>query len=216
MTESGGRALSNFLFVVRLGVFLSVAMAYTHVSHSVLLLVVSAVLGVTFLIDFLLGKTSWIATGKYTHLAQFAYLAGLVAVCTQVEGQPLGVGIVSPFLLLAFNSDAISNSRRWKILLPAMAAAWVVRFAVSAGSGLETMSGDGARGFAGTPWAVWLYTIIPGMATLSRLFFTRTKNLIHTSLDYKSCRVELLSFGMKRLEAVGVRRRENGHGLGRN
>lgn len=202
MTDSGSRTISNILFGVRLLLFVAVTLIYPHYSQGALFLVVLVVLGITFTADFMLGKTSWIATGKFTHVTEFAYLAGLVVAATQIENQPIGVGLVSPFLLLAFNSDAISNSRRWKILLPMVGVVWALRLIL-----FRTGDAD-VPGFAGTPWVVWLYSLIPAMATLSRLFFTRTKNLIHTSLDYRTFRVELLSFGMKRLEAVGIKRRE--------
>lgn len=95
-------------------------------------------------------------------------------------------------LLLALCNDMIADSTRWKIIVP-----------VSMFSGLMV----GAFLFnAPNTNGAWVFPAIGFLAALVRLSFPRTKHLIHTSLDYPPARLEILSLGMKKAIAVGVRR----------
>lgn len=55
-------------------------------------------------------------------------------------------------------------------------------------------------------WQSLVSQFVIFIAASARLFFPPAKHLIHTSLDYRFGRLEILSLGMKRVAAVGLRR----------
>ncbi len=104
--------------------------------------------------------------------------------------------ITTPFFLLTLSSDAITNSTRWKLFLP-LAVIGII---------ISTLSYEKFSFPYKLPYSSFYHAATPLFGALTRLFFPRTKNLIHTSLDFPPLRVEVLSMGMKHIAAVGIRR----------
>lgn len=122
--------------------------------------------------------------------------AGLFAVYLFTYNRLSTATMLCPvLLLLALSSDMIADSSRWKIIVPASLCS-----CLTVGVFLYKLQYG---------YVAWVFPAIGLLAALVRLSFPRTKHLIHTSLDYPPARVEILSFGMKKVVALGVRRNAN-------
>ncbi len=150
----------------------------------------------TWIVDFATGGTLWLSARKTMAAVYILFALLLAGLAYRSESFTVSSAITALLLTLALSSDAIVNSTRWKFLLAALI--------VAAGSPLLTASLQRTTGDAQSP--AWIYLLIPVLAILARYLFPRTMHLIHTSLDYGFARVEVLSMGMKRVAAVGVRR----------
>jgi len=159
-------------------------------------LILSGLLGLTWIIDFLLRNTLWFTTSILTYIVQLLYLAVIFFIMIVFYGVLYSEFIFATIvLLLALNSDAISNSRRYKFLLPLILLGWCIALSLPGGSFSDEVT-----------QMIFMYSFVPGLACLARLFFPRTKDLLHTSLDYPPMRFEILSYGMKSTAAVGIKR----------
>jgi len=156
----------------------------------------------TWLIDLLSGATIWFSARKETYFIYIGYLLLLTVFLINDYSASISFLWLTPVMLIALCSDAITNSHRWKILVPLTAFFWLFHTTVHPRLNLKHFDFENVY----MPWYVLIYSFIPIMASLARLFFPRTKNLIHTSLDYPPVRVEILSYGMKRPAAVGIKR----------
>lgn len=202
MSETPSRLIANTVFSSRLLLFLAATLASGYLPGLVLFGVIALLVLATWIVDIQLGRTLWLPARFVTYIVQAAYLAGIGAISFLYPSQPYGLVLLTPVFLIAFSSDAISNSRRWRVLVP-WALITLCIYAL-----IATLPGAAPEGWLlSIPYLVLVFTLLPAVATLARLFFTRTKNLIHTSLDYKLFRLEVLSFGMRKLEAIGLKRR---------
>lgn len=189
--------MARVTFAVRLLIYVLAPWGYLFLSPIEVALLIVLAISLTWLADFALGNTIWAPANLATLLFYLSYLVA-VAIAFVSYNRPLtGLLISLVFLLIALGSDAIGNSHRWKLLLPA-AFICLLEFA------LYLMD---------TPFRLEAatYPAVSCLAILARYLFPRTKHLIHTSLDYRLARVEILSLGMKRVAAVGLRRKSTSH-----
>ncbi len=194
---------SIFGFGIRLVVFLLLPIFYDE-SGGIAAAIAGFIAIVSLLLDILVGKTVWVTAHLLVWLINSVFLIALWLSLQLTGLSSLPLMAAALVLLVALGSDAISNSRRWKLLVPASVLFWMF-YVITAPSvypasvGLQRLL---------IPYPLMVYCLIPALASLSRLFFPRTKNLIHTSLDYPPVRLEILSMGMKRVAAVGIRRNQ--------
>lgn len=187
--------LKNTPFVLRLAFFFWASLTISA-NHGLVPIACVVLIFFFWILDLVAKLTIWFTTSIRTYLIQFGFLLvfALCLVARLFSNDPSG-GLHQDFsillLLLAFNSDAISNSRRWVILLPSSGLALALLVILSR--------------YHTYPETAWVYVLVPAAACLARVFFPRTKDLIHTSLDYPPLRVEILSYGLKRPAAAGIK-----------
>lgn len=179
------------MFITRIFLYLAACVLTLRMPQQTVTLFIIAAVGITWAVDFFTGATFWIS-GRRTMLFLYAAYFILLAIWTYYSTSIHITNILTLLVLtIALSSDAIVNSSRWKIFL--------IAFAVSVGYWITT--GPAAQDGAISP-----YLVIPVLAILARYLFPHTKHLLHTSLDYRYLRLEVLSLGMKRVAAVGIRR----------
>lgn len=193
---------STIGFWMRLAIFLIFPLFYDEMQAGIVATACITLILATLVVEVIIGRTLWVSIHPLAWLIYLAFEAaiGWSLGLTEVTKGPFMVA--SFVLLFALSSDAISNSQRWKILVPATFLCWIFTVVTRpsiypAPQGVEVIL---------IPYPLMVYMLLPALSSLSRLFFPRTKHLIHTSLDYRFARMEVLSLGMKRVAAVGLRR----------
>ena len=195
------KVLFNVLFYVRLIAYLSAIFFFRYVPAP--LLIATGVIFLTWTLDFVLGNTLWLSARWETYAIQIPAIAFIIWFTQIAFHENWGIIVMAPVAMVALSSDAIANSKRWQLLICAMfVAILIIEIAPRLTSPVDK------AGFLqdGVSAGLLVFAMIPAFACLARLFFPRTKHLIHTSLDYPPIRVEILSFGMKRPAAIGIKR----------
>ncbi len=192
MTTREYQLKSNLTFYYRLVVFLAAPALFLYTSPASLTIIASALLAAAFGVDFFTGRTTWLAVRPIPILTGLLFTS-LLGIYLFTDNQVSLATLLCPvLLLLALSSDMIADSSRWKIIVPvSLFACLMVDLLL-----YEIPNKNVAWAFPATGF----------LAALVRLSFPRTKHLIHTSLDYRFARIELLSFGMKKLVAIGVKK----------
>lgn len=192
MIMPGALAHSASTFYFRILVFLATPILYVYLSPLNAVETVTGLLAIGFAVDFFLGKTAWFAIRPIPLFTMLAY-TGFAAIHLLLYGQfSLSAVLCTLLLLSALSSDMIVNSSRWKILAPAGILSMLI---------VSAILGD-----IPTLKAPNIFPPIAFVAAVVRLSFPRTKHLIHTSLDYRLARLEILSLGMQKAVAMGIRK----------
>lgn len=187
-------------FYCRLALLAITPVLHLTADANTIAIVVSVALAITLVMDFRSGRTTWIpGRAVFSLFILIAYPALVFALLLRGQFHVWELICVCLFAVI-LSSDAITNSSRWKLLLPVgiiSAVPAVLPYIFSSHLGLPHNT---------LLKPVLVYSTGAFVAVLVRLFFPRTKHLLHTSLDYRYARIEILSFGMKRIIAFGLRK----------
>jgi hypothetical protein len=142
-------------------------------------------------VEFILGRVTWLPARPLPYILILLHTAYILIVY-HVEHAALPVTLLVSHILLwlVLSGEVIAHRRR------ATALVLVGIVAMSTGAFFRPFTG----------WEALLSQSVAFIAAATRLFFPPSAHLLHTSLDYPMARLELLSLGMKRVIAVGLRR----------
>lgn len=156
-------------------------------------LMVLGLFAFTLLVDLVLARPIWmplhfVPLGLF--LLYFLYTAARMYVRPEPATLDLVIlaGIVA--MWIGLSSEVITSKRRRRWLIFSWLGALVLTLTLTMPESIKISRS---------------YIHISLIAAASRLFFPPAGDLLHTSLDYRFVRMELLSRGMKRVVAAGLR-----------
>jgi len=184
--------LSQWLFYARLLTYVIAPVGVVYGHSSVPATVASAVLVCTLITGFLIGDTFWISIRPLPLLIQVAWLALATGIWLYAWMFSWPVWIFCLLMMLCTASDIVIKPQREFWLLAASLFILLERHFL--------------RDHTSNRYGHELYMpIIIGLTARSG-WKKYESYLMHASLDYAFARIELLSYGMQRLLAVGFKR----------
>lgn len=174
----------------KVAIYLLAPLFYLDITPFVAGLTLTAMVLGGFTWEFALGRTLWMPTRILPWLLFSSYSIYLI-LSYHIQQAPLNLAVVIANLLLflALSGEVIKDRGRAATLV----VIGVIALAV----------GSLLRSFL--DWTALVSQPVIIFAAATRLFFPPAVHLVHTSLDYPFARLEILSFGMKRIMAMGIR-----------
>jgi hypothetical protein len=192
LSQANGSGKSRTIFIIRLLIYALAGPLFVALPHHTAAILIAVLMVSTLLLDFATRKTLWLRLhilplGLFGAYFMYAALRLYMDVAEPLTDISILVG--TAFIWMGLSSDAIFNRQNAAWLL----AAWLIATALTVA-------------VHGYPQIARVYIPFSLIAATSGLFLPPAEHLVHTSLDYWFGRIEIISYGMKKPLAVGVRR----------